>query len=100
MYGYPLVGTGIAAGADASCVAKFQQFIHVLNKHQIGAKDLTLMDGDSQICSIEWGMNLVAFHKCSDAQAAAEPQMLAENFDSVQMANWIAEARSTNPKNL
>lgn len=98
IYGYHLRGTGISAGPENSAVAKFQQFIHILNRRQLGAHDMSLMDGDATICSIEWGMNLVAFHKCTDAEQEAMPPWLKPVYDQQEMDEWLQKAKATNPK--
>ncbi|OLQ05911.1 hypothetical protein AK812_SmicGene10860 [Symbiodinium microadriaticum] len=37
--------------------------------------DLSIMNGNHQICSIEWGMNLAAFNKCTAAEVASGPEV-------------------------
>jgi hypothetical protein len=98
IYGYQLNGTGIEAGPDANAVVKFMQFVHVINKRQIGARNLSIMPGDEEICSIEFGMNLVAFKKCSIEDKKAEPDMQPALHDREQTKRWIAESKKTNPK--
>lgn len=98
IYGYKLRGTGISAGPKTSAVAKFQQFVHILNRHQLGARDMSVMDGDETICSIEWGMNLVAFHKCTEAEQAAMPPWLDVAYNEQEMAEWLKDAKASNPQ--
>jgi len=93
IYGYPLKGTGISSEKHA--VAKFKQIQEVLIHRQIGAKDLSVMPGDDTICSVEWGMNLVAFHKChKDAEFAS---WQGKMYNEAKMEEWIKNAKKTNP---
>ncbi|CAE7532379.1 elmMI [Symbiodinium natans] len=90
-------GNGVMNGPDLSAVAKFKQFIDVLHRRQIGAPEMSIMEGDDKICSIEWGMNLVAFKKCSTEEAKQSPKFLRENYDKAIMRKWIEDAKATNP---
>jgi len=97
VYGYTLQGRGISNGPDQSAVAKFKQFIDILMGNDIGAPDLSIMSGDRQICSIEWGMNLVAFKKCSAAEMASSPKVQPRRFDQAILTEWVQQATTTNP---
>jgi hypothetical protein len=97
IYGYPLHG-GFNAGPDKSAVVKFMQLIHVLVRYQIGAEDdLSIMPGDDTICSIEWGMNLVVFRKCTAKESVNNPAKNGKIYDQAEMKKWMEEARRTNP---
>lgn len=102
LYRYMLNRTGIDVDARHSVVSKLQQIQQVLVRHQIGAKELSIMDGDHTICSIEWGMNLVAIRKClSSTQKAGgnnpKPPYQKPTYDQKHMAEWIQMAKETNP---
>eukprot|EP00439_Symbiodinium_sp_Y106_P072917 s3750_g13.t1 len=101
IYDYIMKGDGIWNGPNLSAVAKLQQFEHILVRHQIGAPQLSIMQGDHNICSIEWGMNIVAIKKCSEDERANNPDYRNNTahrfFDEQAMAKWINQARSTNP---
>ena len=95
IYDYTLKSTGIGAAPNASAVSKLEQIQQVLMRHQIGARNLTVMPGDDRICSMEWGMNLVVLRKCElniELPPYQEPQ-----YDQSRMQSWIRNAKSTNP---
>ena len=103
---------------DYSAVTKVQQLQHLLARYQIGAKLLqneVLMPGDNDICSIEWGMNIVAIKKCPEAGASPasgagggrgtsafykKPPMQKPMFNEQAMKEWIQNVQRTNPKNI
>lgn len=101
MYGYTMLGEGFFNGPNFSAVSKLQQFQHVLVRHQIGARELSIMDGDHDICSLEWGMNIVAIKKCSEDEKANNPPYrnnTAKGFYKPEiLTKWIRQAKSTNP---
>ena len=101
IYGYTLNNTGIGANAEFSTVSKLEQIQQVLVRHQIGAKKLSVMPGDNDICSAEWGMNLVMLRKCEDEKSSnhhyEKPPMQSGLYDEQHMAKWIREAKRTNP---
>jgi len=92
---YVLEGTGIGADPRHSVASKLEQIQQVLVRHQIGATDLTVMPGDHDICSVEWGMNVVAIRKCEDG--VAKPPYQEPVYDARRMSDWIEEARKSNP---
>jgi hypothetical protein len=96
VYGYSLSGTGIGAPASSSVVAKLHQLVDVLARHQIGARQLTIMPGDDELCSVEWGMNLVKLHKCGPEDEPRPPHQ-EQRFDEARMTAWLQNARKTNP---
>lgn len=95
LYGYKLKSTGIGAAPNASAVSKLEQIQQVLVRHQIGARNLTVMPGDDNICSIEWGMNLVVLRKCEPTIQL--PPFQGLRYDTSRMQSWIRNAKSTNP---
>ncbi|CAK9062301.1 unnamed protein product [Durusdinium trenchii] len=98
VYGYELKNTGIGTTAKWSAVKKIEQITQVLARHQIGAKNLTVMPGDESLCSVEWGMNIVKLRKCTPEERAFNPKMNhVICFDRKKMDAWIEEAKSTNP---
>jgi len=96
LYGYQLQSTGIGAAPNASAVSKLEQIQQVLVRHQIGARNLTVMPGDDSICSMEWGMNLVVLRKCEPNIKLPPYQRL--RYDKSRMQSWIRNAKSTNPR--
>ena len=96
IYGYSLQNTGIGAKPEFSAVTKLEQIQQVLVRHEIGAAELSVMPGDNDICSVEWGMNLVVLRKCKDDNSP-KPPMQAVSYDEQGMAEWIQEAKRTNP---
>jgi len=42
-------------------VQKIEEIQQVLMRHQLGARDLSVMPGDHSLISVEWGMNLVSW---------------------------------------
>ncbi|CAE7675710.1 tylE [Symbiodinium pilosum] len=73
VYGYGLPGRGILNGPDFNAVAKFKQFIDTLSRWSTNQLNLSIMEGDEQICSIEFGNNLVAFKKLGPSFMTASP---------------------------
>ena len=53
-----MTNTGIDADASNSAVKKVLQLTKALMRFQLGARGLTVMPGDGDICSVEWGHNL------------------------------------------
>ena len=124
IYDYTLPKVGIAAKPPYTAIGKLQQLQHVLMRHPIGATELSnsLMDGDYMICSIEWGMNIVAIKKCdhdptNDDDDNKKHDLSSNNnhkkgyyefptyrprrsffYDQQQMSEWIESAQRTNPR--
>ena len=59
----------------------------VLVRHQIGAKNLTVMPGDESLCAVEWGMNIVRLRKCTREERAFHPKMSPKVFFD-KKAGW------------
>lgn len=54
----------------------------VLVRFHIGARNLTVMPGDQDLCSMEWGMNIVKLRKCTRAEMARNPPWSKDvNYD-------------------
>jgi hypothetical protein len=69
----------------------------VLVRRQIGARNLRdILPGDEELCSVEYGMNLIALRKCDDSRFT-KPHFLDTWYNETEMDAWIAEARSSNP---
>jgi hypothetical protein len=96
IYGYQLNHTGIGVGPEYSVVSKLEQIQQVLVRHQIGSRELSVMPGDHDICSVEWGMNLVVLRKCED-DGKPKPPYLKPVYDADLMRKWIKKAQRTNP---
>jgi hypothetical protein len=99
VFDYEMKNQGIGAGPEYSTVSKIQQIQQVLiSRRSTGAAELSVMPGDEEICSIEWGMNCVAIKRCSKKEATAYPPMRPDiRYDPDRMKKWIEEARRTNP---
>jgi Methyltransferase domain len=99
IYGYTLRGTGVGTSPKDNVVEKIKQLIDTLVKNQIGAtkEDMSIMPGDENICSIEFGKNLVVLKKCSEAELANAPPLLPQVYDADHMAAWVKDAISSNP---
>jgi hypothetical protein len=99
VFDYEMKGQGIDSTPNYSTVAKIQQVQQVIiARRAIGAAELSVMPGDQEICSIEWGMNCVAIRKCSEKEAEAYPPLRKKpRYDFDRMRKWIAEAKNTNP---
>jgi hypothetical protein len=100
VYSYKLSGTGIHADANHSAVTKLQQFIHVLQRFPLNqAKQMSVMPGDDQLCSMEWGMNLVLLRKCGLPTDGSGPpsDMDAPWVDGNELAAWVRQAKASNP---
>jgi hypothetical protein len=99
VFDYAMKGQGIDSTPEYSAVSKIQQVQQVIiARRAIGATELSIIPGDQEICSIEWGMNCVAIKKCSEKEAAAySPMRKQPRYDSDRMKKWIEEARKTNP---
>ena len=72
-----------------------------MQRYELNAvKDLHILPGDEQICSIEWGMNVVAFHKCTDKQLRDHPieAPFGTVIDTKMMNRVVEEYKVTNPK--
>jgi hypothetical protein len=82
---------------EHSVVAKMAQIQHVLVRRQIGARNLQdILPGDEELCSVEYGMNLIALRKCDDS-LFTKPHFLDTWYNETEMDAWIAEARTSNP---
>jgi len=103
IYGYPVSGgIGKTVSAKDSAVEKFKQLIDVLPRYQLNVEDFTILPGDELICSIEFGMNIMAFHKCTEQHLFDRPETAP--FGSVlnitMYEEHIKEARSTNARDF
>ena len=98
IYGYPLKNHGVNASADKSAIAKVQQLIHVLNRHQIGRNNLSVMPGDDMLCSIEFAMNTLVLRKCTMDEAGLIPQgSFGNNINTDELDVWEEQAKASNP---
>eukprot|EP00568_Trieres_chinensis_P008014 CAMPEP_0183308610 /NCGR_PEP_ID=MMETSP0160_2-20130417/22356_1 /TAXON_ID=2839 ORGANISM="Odontella Sinensis, Strain Grunow 1884" /NCGR_SAMPLE_ID=MMETSP0160_2 /ASSEMBLY_ACC=CAM_ASM_000250 /LENGTH=292 /DNA_ID=CAMNT_0025472471 /DNA_START=159 /DNA_END=1037 /DNA_ORIENTATION=+ len=101
VYNYELNGGGIGQPPPENAVEKFKQMIDVLMRKQLGYEGLSILPGDDQICSIEFGMNLMAFHKCTQEQRKRPPELGVYGpggaVDEGHMKEYLNQARVTNP---
>ncbi|KAL7527889.1 hypothetical protein ACHAWF_002341 [Thalassiosira exigua] len=102
IYGYKLDGgIGTKTTPAISAVEKFKQLVDVLMWYQLKAVDaLHVLPGDEHVCSIEWGMNLVAFRRCTEDEARDHPVdgPFGEVVDKKAMEEYVREAKGSNPK--
>lgn len=101
VYKYVLEHTGFGAEPEHSFVAKLLQIQQVMVRNQVNYEGMSVMEGDNDICSVEWGMNVVIVRKCEDD---GKPKAKVRNngakwyWDDRNHTNyWLEEARRTNP---
>jgi hypothetical protein len=100
IYDYFLQHTGIHADVNHSAVVKLTQFIHVLNRHQLQMRDhMSIMPHDDEICSLEFGINILLLRNCGLVTDGPGPQNLdmQGNVDMAELAVWVAQAKASNP---
>ncbi len=100
IYGYELRGTGIGQSPRSNVVEKVKQLVDVLDRNLIGANasELTVLPGDDQLCSVEFGRNLLALRKCNALEMELQPFLEPKRRHNPKMLKrWIAKARSSNP---
>jgi hypothetical protein len=97
IYGYSIYGAGIRSKAPNSAIDKVHQLVHVLMRHQIGARTLSIMPDDKSICSIEWAQNIVALKKCTEEQMANSPPYQPIAYLGKEFHGWLRQARLSNP---
>lgn len=104
LYGYTVGLTGISASPKYNVVTKLMQLVHLLSRRQLhGWEEFSVMpdNGDADICSIEFGMNLLVVRKCELRDGALSYQDLQPRkgklYDVKELEQWIQEAKSTNP---
>jgi len=94
-------GTGIGKPPPGNAVEKIKQLIDVLNRFQIGYKNMSIISGDEDICSIEFGLDLVAIRKCSFEEKSVmkriKPVREEGLFNKVEMKTYMEWARKSNP---
>lgn len=102
IYGYPVNGR-FTVDAKHSVVAKVTQFIHVMARYQLEVDEqLSVFEGDKEICEIMFGWNLLAIYKCTEEEYSVQPKlsMPVVRTDREGMAKWLEEARSSNPTDV
>ena len=93
-----ITDTGNATAEEVSLVSKLEQIKQVLMRYEIGNAQMTVMPGDGDLCTMDWGMNIVALRKCTAENIQAGKHYRPEHFDRQLMAHWLSRATSTNPK--
>lgn len=99
-YGYRLTGTGWNKNnPKTNAVEKFKQFIDILPRGQLQRNEISIMEHDDTICSIEWGKNLVKFRKCTTREILLHPEVpkSKDSRCSPSYKEWMVEAKKTNP---
>jgi hypothetical protein len=97
-FGYKLEGTGFGTSPANNAVEKMKQFIDILARYQLHSPDLSIMDGDEAICSIEFGMNILVVKKCTKEAMRVRPGRLPKSRVDVETRDkFVAEAKKTNP---
>lgn len=100
IYGYKLIGTGFLSDSKHSTVYKLKEILDILARYQLGIDQSksSVMPGDDSICSIEWGMNIVALKKCSAEEEERKPEMSKKKwYSSDNFEEWKKSVLSTNP---
>ena len=98
LYGYYLNGTGFDAEPQYNVVQYMKQFVDVLIRRQVNAEELSIMDGDDEICSIEFGYNIMLLRKCGDNDSPPPGFMSWRPIDRERMNRWMEKVKSTHPK--
>ena len=98
LYGYYLNGTGFDAEPRYNVVQYMKQFVDVLIRRQVNAEELSIMDGDDEICSIEFGYNIMLLRKCGDEDSPQPAFSSWRPIDRERMNRWMEKAKSTHPK--
>jgi hypothetical protein len=95
IYGYKLRGTGIGQSPRANVIEKVKQLVDVLSRNIIGAKasELSVLPSDEELCSVEFGRNLLALRKCNDLEMELQPIFVRRRYDPKLLKQWIANAR-------
>jgi hypothetical protein len=97
-FGYKMEGTGFVTSPADNAVEKMKQFIDILARYQLHSPELSIMDGDEAICSIEFGMNILVVKKCTEEAMRNRPGHLPKSRVDVETRDkFVAEAKRTNP---
>jgi hypothetical protein len=101
LYGYTFQGTGFGKPAQTNAIEKVKQLVDILARNQIGAttqdEGLSIMPGDDQLCSIEFGKNVLALRKCSEYEMEHQPRVQAKVYDEKLLKDWLVKAKASNP---
>lgn len=99
IYGYKLRKTGFLSNSKNSVAYKLKEILDVLVRHQLGlnSSTLSIMPQDSELCSVTWGMNIVALHKCGVEDGTHPPTQPTTNYDTRDFTEWLEKVRETNP---
>jgi hypothetical protein len=98
IFGYKMQGTGFVTSPEYNAVEKMKQFIDILARFELQSPELSIMDGDDEICSIEFGMNILVVKKCARGTMRVWPEQLPQSRVNVESRDkFVAEAKKTNP---
>lgn len=96
IYGYPIVGGGIAKAPPGNAIEKFKQIVDVVNRQHFGHPEISVMDGvDKDVAEVSFGDGLIFVHKKpDDAQWNKYPNSLSgynqrEHSDK-SVKQWLA----------
>jgi len=101
VYRYKLTGAGFGKPPPGNAVEKMKQLIDVLVKRQLGLPELSIVPGDEQLCTIEFGMNTMALRKCTKFELDTIQTIDANkgHVDMPELEQYIKKAKKTNLMN-
>lgn len=99
IYGYEMPHTGFQSDAKHSVVYKLKELLDVLVRNQLGlnSSSLSIMPGDGDLCSMEWGMNIIALKKCGPEDGVGPPVQPTKPVDPQDLTSWLEKVYATNP---
>ena len=98
IYGYQLNETGFGAGPKFHAVEYMKQFIDVLVRRQVNATELSIMEGDDEMCSIEFGFNSIFVRRCGNKDLPAPAFKSFRPIDRERLNFWMQRAKSAHPQ--
>jgi predicted O-methyltransferase YrrM len=94
----PKFKSGIGQPPPGNAVEKMKQLIDVLNRYQMGYTELSIIPGDQDICSMNFGMNVMSLEKCSaEEKQMTEGLIVRERVNKNRMLRYIKQAKLSNP---
>ena len=88
--------TSLTELRDASLVTKLLQVKQLLVRFDVGNPKMSILPEDGELCSMEWGMNIVVLRKCTTDHSRNHPRGV-HRFDAKTWNTWLDQATLTNP---